>query len=60
MSEEKAVLTNVKFLRQVDYKGAGFAKGVIADLEPHVAERLIADGHAEAVEEKAASKKAEK
>lgn len=47
----------VKFIREVNYKGVGFANGVEADLEPHVAERQIAEGNAVAVEAKPAKGK---
>lgn len=45
-AEEAVPTVRVKFIRPVDYKGVGFAKGVEADLEPHIAERQIAEGNA--------------
>lgn len=54
MSEEvESTTVKVKFIREVDYKGAGFAKGVEAELEPHIAARLIASGDAIEVEARA-------
>lgn len=61
MSEEtKPETTKAKMLRQVDYKGAVLAGGATLDVEPHIAERLIAEGHAEAVADKKADKSEEK
>ena len=58
MSEATEVTTvKVKFIREVNYKGVGFANGVEADLEPHVAKRQIAEGNAVAVEAKPAKGK---
>lgn len=58
MSEatEEVTTVKVKFIREVNYKGVGFAKGIEADLEPHIAERQIAEGNAVAVEPKAKGK----
>jgi hypothetical protein len=56
MPEEKAETTKIKFIRGVQYKGVDFKAGAVADVEPHVAARLIADGNAESAEEKKAKK----
>jgi len=58
MADEKPETTKVTFIRGVSYKDVEFKAGATADLEPHVAERLIADGHAAVADEKK-SKKAE-
>lgn len=57
MAEETTPTVKVKFIREVNYKGVGFAKGAEVDLEPHIAERQIADGNAVAVEGKPEKKK---
>jgi hypothetical protein len=44
---EKKKTTKIKFIRGVNYKGAEFKAGATAEVEPHVAERIIADGNAE-------------
>jgi hypothetical protein len=44
----------IKFTRIVNYKGIEFKAGATADLEPHIADRIIADGNAEEVESKKA------
>jgi hypothetical protein len=56
MAEEKTITTKVKMLREVNFKGAGFAKGATVELEPHIAARLISDGNAEAVTAEKAEK----
>lgn len=53
----KVETTKVKFLRDVDYKGVGFAKGAAVDLETRIADRQIAEGNAVAVTEEKADKK---
>lgn len=49
----------VKITHSVEYKGTGLKAGVEADLDVATADRLIANGHAVAVEGKAAKKKGE-
>ena len=63
MSEENTETTEcvkVKFLREVDFKGVGFAKGATAELEAFVAERMIAGGHAAVVTKEAKETNAKK
>lgn len=55
-----AETTKIKFIRGVNYKGAEFKAGSVAEVEPSVAERIIADGNAEAVAEKASKATEEK
>ena len=54
--EEKPETTKVTFIRGVQYKGVDFKAGAVAELEPHVAERLIADDHAAVADEKKSKK----
>lgn len=54
--DEKPETTKVTFIRGVQYKGVDFKAGATAELEPAVAERLIAEGHATVTEEKKSKK----
>jgi hypothetical protein len=49
----KAETKKVKFIRGVSFKGVDFKAGATAEVEPHVADRLIASGDAEEATEKA-------
>jgi hypothetical protein len=51
-----AETTKIKFIRGVHYKGAEFKAGSTAEVEPAIAERIVAEGNAEVVTEKAAKK----
>jgi hypothetical protein len=53
-------MKNVKITHSVDYKGTALAKGVEIELDDATADRLIANGHAEELAEKAAKKKGDK
>ena len=46
---EEVQTTKVKMLVNHEFKGVTLAKGLTVDVERHVAERLISEGHAEAV-----------
>jgi hypothetical protein len=52
MSQETNTV-KIKAIRPIIYKDISIDEGKTADVEPHVAERLIAGGHAEQVAEKA-------
>lgn len=41
--------TPVKFLVKVQYKGNAYDKGSTASLAPHLAERLLGQGHVEII-----------
>jgi hypothetical protein len=51
-----AETTKIKFIRGVHYKGAEFKAGSTAEVEPAIAERIVAEGNAEVVTEKAGEK----
>jgi hypothetical protein len=59
MAKEKSELVEVKFIRPAIYKGVEFKLGLVTQLDPNIAERLIAEGTAVAAP-KAKSEKADK
>lgn len=51
-------MKKVKVTHSVDYKGTAIKAGAEVELEDAIADRLINEGHAVAVEEKASKKAA--
>ena len=54
---EETETKKVKITHSVDYKGVALKAGVEADLETHIADRLIANGYAAEVEAKGKKEK---
>ncbi len=54
--DTQAETVTVKAIRPIQYKDLSIDEGKTADVETHIAERLIADGHAEIATEKEGKK----